>query len=213
MEFVPGPPVLVAYVASVMLLNFTPGPDMTYFLGRTLAEGRWSGLAALLGTSSGIVVHTMLVAFGLSALLAASPGLFHALRIAGVVYLAWVAIQAIRHGSVFRLAKTGSLQRSLLASWWNGMAINILNPKIVLFFLTFLPQFVSPHDPHATGKLVFLGLAFSVIGLMTMLPLLFIASAFANRIETSPRLLRVMDWILATVLGAFAFRLLLSGRN
>ena len=85
--------------------------------------------------------------------------------------------------------------------------------KIVLFFLTFLPQFVSPHDPHATGKLVFLGLAFSVIGLMTMLPLLFIASAFANRIETSPRLLRVMDWIFATVLGAFAFRLLLSGRN
>ncbi|MCB1449183.1 MAG: LysE family translocator [Nitratireductor sp.] len=213
MDFLPAAPVLLAYVASVMVLNYTPGPDMTYFIGRTLSQGRWSGFAALLGTSSGIIIHTLLVAFGLSALMAASPRLFLVLKTAGALYLAWLAIQAIRRGSVFKLANNGVPQLSLFASWWNGLAINVLNPKIVLFFLTFLPQFVSPSDPHATGKLVFLGLVFSIVGVLTMIPLLFVASAFATRMRTSPRLLRAMDWILATILGAFAIRLLISVRN
>ena len=83
MAFVPQFQVLLAFIASVIVLNFTPGPDMTYFLGRTLAQGRLAGFAALLGTSSGILVHTVLVAFGLSALVAASPLLFFVLKICG----------------------------------------------------------------------------------------------------------------------------------
>ncbi|MEZ5873039.1 MAG: LysE family translocator [Nitratireductor sp.] len=213
MDFIPAQTVLLAYLASVVVLNFTPGPDMTYFLSRTLAQGRLAGFAALLGTSTGIIVHTMLVAFGLSALMAASPNLFLALKIAGALYLAWLAFQAIRHGSAFHLSRQAGAPHSLFANWWHGAAINILNPKIVLFFLTFLPQFVSAADPHAREKLIFLGLVFSVVGMASMLPLLFMASRFSNRMKSSPRLVRGIDFLFAGVLGGFAARLLLSGRN
>ena len=99
MTFLPDIEVLLAFTAAGIVLVLTPGPDMTLFLGQTLTGGRARGIAALLGASTGLVVHTMLAAFGLSALLAASATAFGILKVVGVAYLIWLAFGALRHGS------------------------------------------------------------------------------------------------------------------
>src|SRR5437762_6376058 len=104
MAFIPDLGILLAYTAAAVILVITPGPDMTLFLGQTLTGGRARGIAAYLGASAGLVVHTMLAAFGLSALLAHSAAAFGVLKIAGVAYLIWLAIDALRRGSALTLA-------------------------------------------------------------------------------------------------------------
>src|SRR5260370_15821754 len=99
MNFLPDVHIIAAYTAAALLLILTPGPDMTLFLGQTLTGGRSRGAAPMLGASAGLVVHTMLAAFGLSALLAASATAFGFVKIAGVAYLVWLAIKALRHNS------------------------------------------------------------------------------------------------------------------
>ena len=99
----PDTAVLLPFTLAVVVIALTPGPDMTFFLGRALAHGRAAGLAAMAGASTGILVHTMLVALGLSALIVAAPTAFLALKVVGALYLAWLAVQAIRHGSALTL--------------------------------------------------------------------------------------------------------------
>ena len=104
MTFLPSLDVLLAYTAAAVVLIVTPGPDMTLFLGQTLTGGRARGFASMLGVSAGLVLHSLLAAFGLSALLAASATAFGVLKIAGVAYLIWLAVQSLRHGSALTLA-------------------------------------------------------------------------------------------------------------
>lgn len=212
--FLPEPHLLLAYCLSVVVLNMTPGPDMTFFLSRSIAAGKAAGMAAMLGATTGILIHTLLVVFGLSALIAASPSLYNLLRIAGALYLLYLAWQAVRHGSAFRVrAGVEKRPRSLAVEWLQGIAINLLNPKIVVFFLTFLPQFVPAGDPAAPQKLLALGILFSVIGVITMTPVVLAASGFSRWMQERPVVTRFMDWLFAGMLGAFAARLLISARN
>src|SRR5438270_12725719 len=140
MTFLPGIDVLAAYTLAALVLIFTPGPDMTLFVGQTLMAGRTRGFAAMLGASSGIAIHSLLAAFGLSALLAASATAFTVVKIAGVVYLIWLAIGAIRHGSALTLSPEAGGRQPIGRVFLVGLGVNLLNPKIVMFFLTFLPQ-------------------------------------------------------------------------
>jgi threonine/homoserine/homoserine lactone efflux protein len=138
MTFVPDLNILLAYTAAAVILVITPGPDMTLFLGQTLTGGRARGIAAYLGASAGLVVHTMLAAFGLSALLAHSATAFGVLKIAGVAYLLWLAYDALRHGSALTLSASAADPQPLGQVFLMGVGINLLNPKIIMFFLTFL---------------------------------------------------------------------------
>lgn len=213
LAFVPQTPILVAYVIAVVALTLTPGPDMTLFIGQTLTAGRARGLAAMFGACAGLLIHSMLVAFGLSALLVASATAFTAIKIVGAVYLVWLGIQAVRHGSALTVKHGGARERSLGQVFLMGLGVNLLNPKIVMFFLTFLPQFVSAHDPHAAGKLLFLGLYFTALGIPTCAILIFMAEKFTAALHRSPRVMRIIDWSFAGIMGAFAVRLLLARNN
>jgi threonine/homoserine/homoserine lactone efflux protein len=122
-------------------------------------------------------------------------------------------VQAVRHGSALTLDREPGLRRPLAQSYLMGLGINLLNPKIVVFFLTFLPQFVDAADPHAGAKLLFFGLYFIALGVPTCLLLIFTADRFTAAIRRSPRLIRVIDWAFAGLMGAFAARLLLSRGN
>ena len=106
MNFLPTLPVFAAYLAAVLVITFTPGPDMTLFLGKAVRQGTAAGIAAMLGASTGILIHTTLVALGLSALLAASVTAFTILKVVGALYLLWLAVQAIRHGSALNIDAT-----------------------------------------------------------------------------------------------------------
>ena len=214
MEFIPSLPVLGAYAAAVVALTFTPGPDMTLFLGKAVARGRAAGMASMLGASTGILVHTLLVALGLSALIAASATAFTVLKVAGAFYLLWLAVDAVRHGSGLNLdAPRRDADETLLRVWLKGLAINLLNPKIIMFFMTFLPQFVDAADPHVTGKLLFLGVTFVVIAIPLSTLMIASAARLALFLKRSPRAMRGVDWLFAGVFGAFALRLLLERRD
>lgn len=210
MTFIPDLHVMLAYTGAGIILIVTPGPDMTLFLGQTLSGGRARGIAAYLGASAGLVVHTMLAAFGLSALLAHSAAAFGVLKIAGVAYLAWLAIDALRRGSALTLAPGAVAAQPLGRVFLTGVGINLLNPKIIMFFLTFLPQFVSASDPHAGAKLMFLGLYFIALAIPICFVLILAADRFTGAIRRSPRLMRAIDYLFAGLMGAFAVRLLFA---
>jgi threonine/homoserine/homoserine lactone efflux protein len=210
MTFLPTIDVLAAYTLAAFVLIMTPGPDMTLFLGQTFVGGRLRGLVSMLGVSAGLVIHTMLAAFGLSALLAASATAFGVLKVAGVAYLIWLAIGALRHGSALALGVDTGEPKPLGQVFLLGLGINLLNPKIIMFFLMFLPQFVSASDPHAAGKLTFLGLYFIALGVPTCAVLILLADRFTAAIRRSPRAMRAVDYLFAGLMGAFAARLMLA---
>jgi threonine/homoserine/homoserine lactone efflux protein len=211
MDFLPSTAMLLQFAVATIVIAITPGPDMTLFVGRALSEGRAAGFACMLGAMTGIVIHTALVALGLSALIVASPEAFFVLKLVGAVYLVWLAVQAIRHGSAFSPG-TGEARakRSFFANWATGLGINLLNPKIILFFMTFLPQFVSASDPDASAKLFFLGALFIPLSLPITVPMVIAADSFSALLKRSPRVTRVIDYVFAGVFSAFALRILLT---
>ena len=208
MAYIPEFAIIAQFALATLIIAITPGPDMTLFVGRTLSQGRAAGLACMAGAMSGVLVHTLLVSLGLSALIVASPQAFLALKIFGAGYLIWLAVQAIRKGAAFSPEKAAGPRRSLAGNWAMGIAINLLNPKIVLFFMTFLPQFVSASDPYAPQKLLFLGLLFIPISLPVTVPMVLAADSFASMLKRMPRVMRVVDYLFAGIFSAFALRIL-----
>ena len=215
MDFLPSLPVLGAYIVAVIIIIFTPGPDMTLFLGKAVRQGRASGMAAMFGASTGILIHTTLVALGLSALLAASATAFFVLKVVGALYLLWLAIDAVRNGSALNLDTSGqpAAGEPLYRAWLKGLAVNLLNPKIIMFFVTFLPQFVSADDPHASGILVFLGVVLVAIATPISALMIVFAARLANLLKRTPRVMRTIDGLFAGIFSAFALRLLFTQRH
>jgi threonine/homoserine/homoserine lactone efflux protein len=208
MSFVPESAIILQFAIATFVIAVTPGPDMTLFVGRALAQGRAAGFACMLGAMTGIVVHTTMVSLGLSALVVASPAAFWALKCVGAAYLVWLAFQALRHGSAFSPDIRATRGSGLAANWATGLGINLLNPKIILFFMTFLPQFVSASDPNAAEKLFFLGLLFIPLSLPVTVPMVLAADRFAGLLRRSPRVTRMIDYLFAGVFSAFAIRIL-----
>ena len=211
MNFLPSPAVLLGFSAAGALLAATPGPDMALFLSRTLGGGRAHGFAALGGAMTGLLLHTFAAALGLSALLAASARAYDAVKFAGALYLLYLAYGALRHGAALRLEGQGAASGGLARSYLTGLLINLTNPKIVLFFVTFLPQFIDVGDAHASQKFFFLGLAFIAIGASVNAAIIATAARFVAAAKANPRAIRWFDYGFAGLMGAFAARLALAG--
>lgn len=208
-DFIPSLPVLATFTLASIVLALTPGPDMTLFLSKTVAQSRVAGLASLAGASTGVVIHSVLVAAGLSVLLAASVVAFTVLKVVGALYLVYLAVDAIRHGSSLNLDRKAPPE-PIRTVFLKGLLIDLLNPKVIIFFVTFLPQFVSPTDPHAAKKMLFLGLVFAAINIPVCGPLILFAHRIAGLLRRSPKATRFVDWLFATVLGGFAVKLILT---
>jgi threonine/homoserine/homoserine lactone efflux protein len=209
-NFLPDVTTLAAFSIAVWLLAITPGPDMTLTISRALADGKNAGVMVVLGTSLGIVVHTLLVAFGVSALIIASPTAFWVLKTGGAGYLVFLAYQAIRHGSSLSVKKAEGPSGSAIGNFTSGLGVNLLNPKVIIFFMTFLPQFVDAGDPHVTGRLIFLGLWFILIGMPVNLFIVLVAEKLAGWLEANPKVLRGIDVTFAGVFSLFAVRILMT---
>jgi len=154
---------LLVFVTASLALNVTPGPDMLYVIARSTAEGRRAGIVSSLGIAAGALVHMTLAAAGLSSLLLAVPVAYDAVRYLGAAYLVYLGVRTL-------LARATSVdappvaRASLAAVFRQGMVTNLLNPKVALFFLAFLPQFVSAGRGSVAAQLVFLGLLFNLLG-------------------------------------------------
>lgn len=206
--FLPDPSVILAFAVAAFVIAITPGPDMALQMSRAINHGFWHGIASGFGAMTGIVVHTSFAALGISVLIVAAPPLFWALKIAGAVYLLWLAWQAVTRGGGIRIAAASRHEPSLWQSYLTGVGINLLNPKVILFFVTFLPQFVDAHDPAASQKLFFLGAEFIVVSI----PLLVLTVGFAQLIADAFRrtkwVERTINWSFAAVFTAFAATIL-----
>ena len=210
LDFIPSLQTIALFSLASLILALTPGPDMALFLARTVTGGRSSGFAAMFGASTGLVVHALLAGLGLSALLAASATAFFILKIVGGFYLLWLAYGAIRHGSAFSVDSNAVPKQSWLATFLTGLGINLTNPKVIVFFVTFLPQFIDASDPSASGQLLFLGLFFLLIGIPTNAVVILIAERFTNFMQSSPRAMRIFDYGFAGIVTAFALKLVLT---
>jgi threonine/homoserine/homoserine lactone efflux protein len=178
------------FVATGVLLNLTPGQDTLYILGRSIAQGRQIGVASALGISAGALVHTLAAALGLSAVLATSASAFVALKIVGAVYLVYLGVRML----MTRTAALGSTDIADLVDIWTafrqGMLTNILNPKVALFFLALMPQFIEPDSPAKVGAFLVLGLTFLTTGTVWCLVLAFGASRVRSFFADRPRALQ-----------------------
>lgn len=201
------------FVASAAALCLTPGIDTVYILTRTIAGGRREGLASALGINTGLVVHTVLVAAGLSLLLAASPVAFGAIKVAGAAYLAVMGVRSILSGGAsFSAVAEGAGEQdgrsATLRTYGQGVLTNVLNPKIILFFLALLPQFVA--TPNEWGPLPFLALGLTYVALSTLWTtvIVLVAAPLSRLLAASPRAGRVTSVVSGLVylaLGATIF--------
>jgi threonine/homoserine/homoserine lactone efflux protein len=208
MTFLPESSVLITYSLACFVLFITPGPDMSLFLAKTMAGGRKAGIASMIGAMVGCCVHTLLAALGVSALLAASATAFTVLKIVGALYLLWLALEAVRHGSALNLKNEAKQDVSLWRTFLVGIGINLTNPKIVLFFVTFLPQFVQAGDPHASNKLVFLGLYFVAFTSPLAALMILGADRVIALLRNRPKVMRALDYSVAGLFSAFAVKIL-----
>ena len=156
---------LPLFLASSILLNITPGQDTMYIIGRSVAQGRRAGILSALGIGAGVLVHTLLAALGLSVILATSSAAFAVVKYAGAAYLVWIGIGFIlNRGGRQTLDDTPAPAPHAWTIFRQGVLTNVLNPKVALFFLSFLPQFVSPQAQPAFLSFLVLGLLFFTTG-------------------------------------------------
>jgi threonine/homoserine/homoserine lactone efflux protein len=188
-----------------ILVNLYPGPDTLYIIGRSLAQGRSAGICAALGIGSGGIVHTLLGAFGFSAILATSAHAFTLLKIAGCGYLIYQGVQLFLNGSIRASEGGHNLPKAgLLKIYRQGAITNILNPKVAVFFLAFLPQFVSMSSPSKPLSFIILGLVFMTTGTIWCLVVAAFASSLGRRLDHTagyaPKLQKI-NGILFIILG------------
>jgi len=209
------PPQLLLFMLAGWLLNLTPGPDVLYIISRALRGGRRAGFAAVAGISCGCLVHVVLASLGLGVLLATSALLFSAIKWIGAGYLLWVGVRLLRAPAPAVLPGAAEAAADVPASGWQvfagGFLTNVLNPKVVLFFLAFLPQFIAPSVQHKALAFALLGLVFTV----NALPVNAAYVLLADRMRSSRWAARGMQWLdkLAGVLFiGFGVRLALAAR-
>ncbi len=199
------PLTLLAFAGAALVLNLTPGADMLFCLGQGLRSGPRAGWAASAGVSTGSMVHVTVAGLGLSAALAAVPGAFDAIRWAGAAYLVWLAIAALRGGAAKHEA--GMPMRPVRA-YISGMVVNLLNPKVILFVLAFVPQFVDPGRPVLAQFIIF-GAVIAIGGLFVNGMVAQLAGGAGRHLVRSGR---ALDYITAGIFSALAVRLVMGGQ-
>lgn len=177
---------LALFVVSGILLNLTPGQDTLYIVGRSVSQGRRAGLLSVLGIVSGSVIHTLAAAFGLSAILATSAQAFAVVKLVGAAYLVYLGAKMLLERSTGVGTASEFAPEGPWAVYRAGLFTNVLNPKVALFFLAFLPQFVTPTAESRVLSFLFLGGVFIFNGTLWCLVLVWGASAVSRRFREQP---------------------------
>ena len=202
----PEPAQLAMFVVASAILGITPGPDIIYVITRGAAQGPRAGVAAAAGLSTGIIGHTMLCVAGISAVLAASAPAFTAIKLLGAVYLVYLGVRMWRNRERPDLAGDGE-RRPLAAIYRQSIVMNLLNPKVALFFLAFLPQFVSADAGPVAVQLGVLGAVFMIVSFAVMSAAGFAGGEISRQLATSDRAARSVQCTAGGVLVALGIRL------
>ena len=202
----PTPENILLFMGAALALNLTPGPDMLYVAARSAGDGRTAGILSALGVSVGLLFHLAALALGLAALLAAVPLAYDVVRIAGAVYLLVLGLGLLLRPQRARAAER--LPRSRLrAVFTQGVMTNVLNPKVALFFLAFLPQFVDPAAGPPVPQIVLLGLLFNVQGTLVNLAVAMLAGRTAVWLRSGERRSAALQRLAGAVFVGLGLRL------
>jgi threonine/homoserine/homoserine lactone efflux protein len=205
---------LLLFIAAGWLLNLTPGPDVLYIVTHSLRSGVHAGIVAGLGITGGCFIHIFAAAAGVSAVLAASATAFTLLKWLGAGYLVWVGLKLLLAKApqsvpdLAALAATES-QRSLRAIWLGGFWTNVLNPKVAIFFLAFVPQFIAPDATHKALAFVLLGVLFNLNAIVVNSGWAWMAARLARR-GAVQRGMHWLDRLAGVMFVGFGARLALS---
>jgi len=206
---------LALFTLTVFVLNATPGVDMAFTLVATLRGGVWAGLAAALGVSIGCVVHALAATFGLAALMAASSAAFSAVKWAGAAYLLWLAVgmlrSGLRHAPAAEVAAPVHAPVGALALLRQGFLTNVLNPKVALFFLALLPQFIDADAASKTLAFLFLGAWAITQGSLFLVAFVMLVAPL-RRWQPSPHVARTLHLAGGGLFALLAARLALADR-
>jgi RhtB (resistance to homoserine/threonine) family protein len=195
------------FLVAAILLNLTPGTDTMYIVSRSISQGRTAGIYSALGISAGIVVHTFLAAFGLSVILMQSAFLFNLIKIAGAIYLAYLGIKMI-------ITKNEAKEQQSLPKQSNkkillqGIITNVTNPKVALFFLAFLPQFIHTSGVSTPTPFIILGLTFTLTGGIWCLITAYFSSMATRRLRGNSKVSTVLNKLTGIVFIAMGIKLL-----
>jgi threonine/homoserine/homoserine lactone efflux protein len=192
-------------------LIISPGPDMLYVISRGMVHGRRAGMLSAVGVVCGILVHTTAAAFGLTLILQTSAFAFLLIKFVGAAYLLYLGIKAWRAQSTFRLEPTASAATSN-ALFWQGVLSNVLNPKIAIFFLAFLPQFVDRGGNHVTLQMIILGLTFACFGLCFLLVVGYSSGSIGRWLTYRPQYAQFFQRLAGAILIGLGIRLALTDK-
>ena len=200
---------LGAFFAAAFLLNIAPGPDMLYVIGRSIGQGRRAGTVSALGVFVGCLVHIFVAAVGLAALLRSSPLAYSIVRYAGAAYLVYLGVRVL-------LERSNNLEMPEVQSaplgriFTQGVITNVLNPKVALFFLAFLPQFIQPQRGSVALQIIVLGLIFDVGGTLVNLAVAQAGGRLGDAIKRHSGLARLQKWFTGTVFIGLGMRVALK---
>ena len=200
---------LLAFAALAVGMVLTPGPNMIYMISRAITQGRVAGLISFAGVVAGFVFYMLCAAFGITALVFAVPYAYDAMRFAGVIYLLWLAFDAVRPGgrSPFQVRKMPVASRKRLFTM--GLLTNLFNPKIAIFYLALLPNFIDPAGSILLQSLI-LGTLHILISITLNTMIACAAGSIAGFLAERPRWLLVQRWVMGTMLGGLAVNIALE---
>jgi len=204
---------LIAFAAIALGMVLTPGPNMVYLISRSISQGRKAGLISLGGVALGFVFYMLCAAFGITAIVMAVPYAYDTLRVAGALYLLYLAWQALRPGgrSPFQVRDLPKdSPRRLFAM---GFLTNLLNPKIAVMYLSLLPQFIQPAHGSVLAQSLVLGTTQIVISISVNAMIAITAGSVAGFLGRRPAWLRLQRWLMGTVLAGLALRLATEARR
>jgi RhtB (resistance to homoserine/threonine) family protein len=207
------------FILAVMLLSVTPGPDTAYIVGRSVAQGRGAGVVSALGIALGCIVHTLACAFGLTALLAASATAFTIVKFAGAIYLIYLGVRLIFARPAAAAShkraeetRTRAAPKSLQQLFAQGFVTNVLNPKVVLFFVSFIPQFVAADSAHKTLAFLALGFVFVLVSTFWNTIVAWIAGTVTQRFSGKPNVKLWLDRFVGSAFVGLGIKLATSHR-
>ena len=201
---------ILCFIGASMALTLAPGPDNIFVTAQGIARGRRAAIITALGMCSGISVHTAAAALGISALFYSSVLAFNLVKFAGALYLLYLAVKTVRQSSPLSLLPVESQPSAAL--FRRGFIMNVLNPKVALFFLAFLPQFITPGTRHFPLQMLLLGAIFMVQAVVIFSAIGWFSGSIGRLLLSRPGMARKFDWLTAGVFAALGLKLALAER-
>ncbi len=202
------------FLLAGILLNLTPGNDTIFILSRSIAQGKQAGIMSVLGIATGSLIHTTLAALGLSIIIAKSIVVFNIIKYAGAAYLIYIGYKMLTDRSQLNMnAELSNKKTKLIKIYLDAVITNVLNPKVALFFIAFLPQFIDPAYKNTVLPFMILGISFTITGTVWCLTLAGFASFISDKLKQNKKLSSYINKTCGVVLIGLGIKMAFTGRK